>query len=92
MIWTELAQDNPEVFNLCSAQSLWFTTEKREMERPLTTAESETLATGVPLTDIAEARLWNKRPDDIAMKMPKEGKQGEFVILEFKRMSHARKR
>ncbi len=43
--------------------------------------------TGVPLKTIAEERLWNKRPDGIAIKMPKEGKQGEFVILEFKRMS-----
>ncbi len=32
-IWTELAQDYPEVFNLCSAQSLWFTSEKYEMDQ-----------------------------------------------------------
>ena len=79
--------DYPEVFNLCSAQSMWFAAEKREMERPLTTAESETLVTGVPMSTIAEARLWNKRPDGIAIKMPKEGKQGEFITLEFQRMS-----
>ena len=77
---------------MCSAKSLWFASEKSEMERPLTTSElSETLATGVPLTDIAEARLWNKQPDGIAIKMTKEGKQREFIILEFKRMSDVTK-
>ena len=86
-IWTELAQDYPKVFNLCSAQSQWFAAEKYEMERPLTLAERKTLATGVPLKTIAEARLWNKRSDGITIKMPREGKVGEFNILEFKRMS-----
>ena len=32
-------------------------------------------------------RLWNKRPDGFAIKMPTEMKVGELVILEFKRMS-----
>jgi hypothetical protein len=32
-------------------------------------------------------RLWNKRPDGFAIKMPTETKVGELVILEFKRMS-----
>ena len=57
------------------------------MEHPLTSAERETLATGVPLQTIAESRLWNKRTDGIAIKMSRETKQGELVILEFKRMS-----
>ena len=87
-IWTELSQDYPEVFNpVSSAQSLWFGAENLEMEHHLTPAEIETPATGVPLATIAEAKLWNKRLDGIASKMPNEGKQGEFLILEFKRMS-----
>ncbi len=32
-------------------------------------------------------RLWNKRPDGFAIKMPTDTKSGELVILEFKRMS-----
>jgi len=36
---------------------------------------------------IAEERIWNKRPDGLAIKMPTTEKLGEFVILEFKRIS-----
>ena len=32
-------------------------------------------------------RIWNKRPDGFAIKMPTKEKAGELVILEFKRMS-----
>ena len=32
-------------------------------------------------------RLWNKRPDGFAIKMPTDTKTGELVILEFKHMS-----
>jgi hypothetical protein len=32
-------------------------------------------------------RIWNKRPDGFAIKMPTTETAGEFVILEFKRMS-----
>jgi hypothetical protein len=32
-------------------------------------------------------RIWNKRPDGLAIKMPTSETVGEFVILEFKRMS-----
>ena len=32
-------------------------------------------------------RLWNKRPDGFAIKMPTETKTGELVILEYKHMS-----
>ena len=86
-IWTELAQDYPELFNLCSAQSLWIAAEKREMDRLLTEAEEKMLTYLVSRADIAQAILWKKRPDGIAIKMPTKDKQGEFVILEFKRMS-----
>ena len=42
---------------------------------------------GVSREKIAEERMWRKRPDGIAIKMPTETKSGEFCILEFKRMS-----
>jgi len=32
-------------------------------------------------------RIWKKRPDGFAIKMPTKEKAGELVILEFKRMS-----
>ena len=32
-------------------------------------------------------RLWNKRPDGIAIKMPTKTKTGVICLLEFKRMS-----
>ena len=32
-------------------------------------------------------KMWNRRPDGIVMRIPTKDKQGEFVILEFKRMS-----
>ena len=91
-IWTELAHDYPEVYNLCSAQCLWVAAEKREMDRLLTEAEKKMLTDGSSRADIAQARLWNKRPDGIATKMPTKHKhkQGEFVILEFERMSDVR--
>ena len=57
------------------------------MDRLLTEAEEKMLTGGVSRADIAQARLWNKRPDGIAIKMPTKDKQGEFVILEFKIMS-----
>ena len=58
--------------------------EKKETDRILTETEEKMLKDGVSRADIAQARLWNKRPDGIAIRMPKEGKQGKFVILEFK--------
>jgi hypothetical protein len=36
---------------------------------------------------IAEERIWNKRPDGLAIKMPTPETVGGFIILEFKRMS-----
>jgi hypothetical protein len=32
-------------------------------------------------------RLWNKRPDGFAFKMPTKSKTGVIYLLEFKRMS-----
>ena len=57
------------------------------MDRRLTEVEKKMLTDGVSRADIAQARLWNKRPDGIAIKMPTKDKQVEVVILEFKRMS-----
>jgi hypothetical protein len=43
-----------------------------------------------PRERIAEERIfqiWNERPDGLAIKMPTSETVGEFVLLEFKRMS-----
>jgi hypothetical protein len=52
----------------------------------MTAAEEERYKGGTPRETIAEARIWNKRPDGLDIKTTSE-KLGEFVILEFKRMS-----
>ena len=58
----------------------------QEMKRPMTAAEEKRCKTGTPRQTIAEERIWNKRPDGLAIKMPTPEKAGEFVILQFKRM------
>ncbi len=42
---------------------------------------------GISHQQIVEDRLWNKRPDGIAWKMPTNTKSGVICLLEFKRMS-----
>ena len=42
---------------------------------------------GIPHEQIAQDRLWNKRPDGIAFKVPTKGGAGVICLLEFKRMS-----
>jgi hypothetical protein len=42
---------------------------------------------GISHEQIAEDRLWNKRPDGIAFQMPTDTKSGVICLLEFKRMS-----
>jgi hypothetical protein len=59
----------------------------QEMKRPMTEAEKERLKAGISKETIAVERIWNKRPDGFAIKMPTKTKTGELVILEFKRMS-----
>jgi hypothetical protein len=63
----------------------------QEKIRPLTEAEERKQRTGTPIEKrslkIFQDRLWNKRPDGFAIKMPTKEKAGELVILEFKRMS-----
>ena len=86
-IWSELAHEFPEVFNLCAEQSLWIAARDLEMKRPLTEAEKVRRQQGIPHERIAEDRLWNKRPDGIAFKMPEDSSSGVLCLLEFKRMS-----
>jgi hypothetical protein len=50
-------------------------------------AEENRYKTGAPKETIAEERIWKKRPDGLGIKMPTLDTAGEFVILEFKRMS-----
>ena len=57
------------------------------MKRPLAPAEEKMRGEGSS-EEITEERMWSKRPDGIAIKMPTEKKSGEFVILELKTMSN----
>ena len=86
-MWKELAQEFPEVFNHCAKQKLWIVARDTEMRRPLTQTEEIRRKTGIPHEQIAHDRLWNKRPDGIAFKMPTKTKAGVICLLEFKRMS-----
>ena len=86
-MWQELAQEFPEVFDLCAEQKLWNTARDTEMRRPLTQAEERRRKSGIPQEQIAQDRLWNKRPDGVAFKMPTKTKTGVICLLEFKRMS-----
>jgi hypothetical protein len=72
-VWTELAQEFPEVFNHCAEQTLWNTSPHRQQ--------------GISHEQIVEDRLWNKRLDGIAFQMPTDTKSGVICLLEFKRMS-----
>ncbi len=58
-----------------------------ELRRPLTQTEEMRRRTGISHEQIAHDRLWNKRPDGIAFKMPTKTKAGVICLLEFKRMS-----
>ena len=86
-IWAELGDEFPEIFNLCSAQTLENAAMDQEMKHPMTEAEEKKYKAGIPKETIAEERIWKKRPDGLAIKMPTPETVGEFVILEFKRMS-----
>ena len=86
-MWKELAQEYPEVFDHCVEQTLWNTTREREMSRPLTQVEEMQRHQGVSHKQIAQNRLWNKRPDGIAFKIPTTTKVGAICLLEFNRMS-----
>jgi hypothetical protein len=86
-VWSELAQEFPEVFNLCTEQTLWNAARDLEMKRPLTESETVLRQQGIPHERIAEDRLWNKLPDGIDFKMPEDSSSGVICLLEFKRMS-----
>ena len=57
------------------------------MRRPLTQTEEIRRQKGIPHEQITQDRLWNKRPDGIAFKVPTKGGAGVICLLEFKRMS-----
>jgi hypothetical protein len=86
-VWTELAQEFPEVFNHCVEQTLWNTSRDSEMQHPLTRVEMIRRQQGISYEQIVEDRLWNKRPDGIAFNMPTDTKSGVICLLEFKHMS-----
>ncbi len=46
-----------------------------------TESEEKRLKAGIPKETIAVERIWNKRPDRFAIKMPTTTKAGEFVIF-----------
>jgi hypothetical protein len=87
-VWTELAQEFPEVFNHFSELTLWNAARDSEMQRPLTRAEMARRQQGISHEQIAEDRLWNKRPDGIAFKIPTDTESGVICLLEFKRISN----
>ena len=53
----------------------------------MTEAEKKKHKAGTPIEKIVLDRIWNKRPDGFAIKMPTKETADELVILEFKRMS-----
>ena len=57
------------------------------MKHPLTRVETTRKQQGISHEQIDEDRLWNKRPDGVAFKMPTDTKSGVIFLLEFKHMS-----
>ena len=53
----------------------------------MTEAEKKKHKADPPIEKIVLDRIWNKRPDGFAIKIPTKETTGELVILEFKRMS-----
>jgi hypothetical protein len=41
---------------------------------------------GISKETIVVERIWNKRPDVFAIEIPTKKKEGELVLMEFKRM------
>ena len=84
-MWKELTQEFPKVFDHYTEKTLWNVAKEREMKRPLTlwnvAKEREMKRPLTQVTDmqrkevvshkqITQNRLWNKRSDGIAFKMP----------------------
>jgi hypothetical protein len=86
-MWKEVVQEFPKVFNQCAEQTLWNAARDTEVRHPVTQAEERRREKGIPHEQIAQDRLWNKRPDGVAFKMPTNTKAGVICLLEFKRMS-----
>ena len=80
-------QEFPEVFNQCAERTLWNTARDTELRRVLTQTEEMRRKKGIPHEQISHDRLWNKRPDCIAFKMPTTTKVVVIWLLEFKLMS-----
>ncbi len=86
-MWKELAKEFPTVFDQCAEQTLWNTARDTELRRPLNQAEEIRRKSGISHEQIAQDRIWNKRPDGITFKMPTKIRTGVICLLEFKRMS-----
>jgi hypothetical protein len=86
-IWNELEDEFPKVFTFCSVQTLENAAMEQARHRPFAEAEERKHKAGTTKEKIVLDRLWNKRPDGFAIKMPTNTKAGELVILEFQRMS-----
>ena len=86
-MWKELAQEFTKGFNQCTEQTLWNTARDIESRRPLTQEEEIRRQKGIPHDQIAQDRLWNKRPDGITFKVPTKDGAGVICLLEFKYMS-----
>ena len=83
-MWKELAQEFPKVFNQCVEQTLWNTVRDIELRRPLTQVEEIRRQKGIPHEQITHDRIWNKRPDGIAFKVPTKAGAGVIYLLDFK--------
>ena len=59
----------------------------QEVKCPMTQVEERRYKACIPRETITEERIWNKIPDGLAIKVSTPETVGEFVILEFKRMS-----
>ncbi len=86
-MWKELDQEFPKVFNQCVEQTLWNAARDIELILPLTQTEETRRQKGIPHEQITQDRLWSKRPDGIALKVPTKTKTGVICLLEFKHMS-----
>jgi hypothetical protein len=80
-VWKELDQEFPEVFDQYVVQTLWNTGRDTELRRPLTQTEEIRRKKGIPHEQITHDRLWNKRPDGIAFKIPTKTKTGVVFFL-----------
>jgi hypothetical protein len=88
-IWQELEEEFREDIQWLNLtkNSIWNTARDRELNRPLTQAESTLAREDLNREKIAQTRFWLLRPDGIAFRPPTESTVGIFCILEFKRMS-----